>query len=365
MTWVKITASGGTANVCILTSIVMTETLGGGQAAVGGTEGWSSGTDYSGSSFFPGTGYWNSNVEPTQSIWYHFATPVNIVEVRAKPLAGYESYAGTSWTIYFSDDGTNWTAAGTFSGLVWSTGVEKSFPLTLPAPVITSPATADGQLTVPFVYQITASNLPTSFGATNLPAALSINTSTGLISGTPTVKETRTIGLSATNGNGTGTANLTLTVGDAPVQTYSKHAAMLMNFKAVAHLQARSLRFSPDYATKLYRNPLVAGNRSAWTASMWVKKCSSGYAQQLLSAGGSVGTTIYFDSSDRLVVQLGSGFDSLGTITTTAVYRDPTGWYHVVVAVDTMQATPSDRVKLYVNMDQVTDFATASYPNQA
>ncbi len=40
-----------------------------------------------------------------------------------------------------------------------------------------------GQL---FSYQITANNGPTSFTATNLPPGLTINASTGLISGIPT-----------------------------------------------------------------------------------------------------------------------------------------------------------------------------------
>src|SRR5207253_5678203 len=45
-----------------------------------------------------------------------------------------------------------------------------------------------------------------------LPAGLTVNTSTGLISGTPTTAGTYSITLSATNGNGTGTATLTLTI---------------------------------------------------------------------------------------------------------------------------------------------------------
>jgi hypothetical protein len=35
--------------------------------------------------------------------------------------------------------------------------------------------------------------------------------------------------------------------------------------------------------------------------------------------------------------------------TSTPVYRDPTAWYHIVVAVDVTQATASNRLKLYVN----------------
>jgi len=41
---------------------------------------------------------------------------------------------------------------------------------------------------------------------------------------------------------------------------------------------------------------------------------------------------------------------------TTSVYRDPSAWYHIVLSVDTTQATPA--VNLYVNGVQVTAFST-------
>jgi hypothetical protein len=50
-------------------------------------------------------------------------------------------------------------------------------------------------------------------------------------------------------------------------------------------------------------------------------------------------------------------------LVTTPVYRDVSAWYHVVVAVDTTQATSSNRVKLYVNGVQVTSFDNEIYPS--
>ena len=82
----------------------------------------------------------------------------------------------------------------------------------LGSPVITSSGTASGTVGSAFSYQITATNSPTSYAATNLPAGLSVNTGTGLISGTPTTAATSTVTLSATNAGGTGTATLTLTI---------------------------------------------------------------------------------------------------------------------------------------------------------
>src|SRR5205823_9483263 len=118
-------------------------------------------------------------------------------------------------------------AAGTDAGSPYSVTISAtnaggtgSATLTLtinPAkPVITSSLTATGQVGVAFSYLITATNNPTSYNATGLPTGLSVNTATGLISGTPAVGTDAgspyTVTISATNSGGTGSATLTLTI---------------------------------------------------------------------------------------------------------------------------------------------------------
>jgi hypothetical protein len=98
-----------------------------------------------------------------------------------------------------------------------------------PPPVITSSLTASGTVGAAFSYQITASNNPTSFNATGLPAGLSVNTTSGVISGTPTAAGSFSVTISATNAGGTGSATLSLTIGQAqqgaPVITSSLTAS--------------------------------------------------------------------------------------------------------------------------------------------
>jgi len=91
---------------------------------------------------------------------------------------------------------------------------------TLAKPVISSPSAASGAVGQPFSYQVTASNNPTSFGASGLPAGLNVSAATGLISGTPSSAGSFNATVSATNAGGTGTSPLTISIGSAaPVIT--------------------------------------------------------------------------------------------------------------------------------------------------
>ena len=83
-------------------------------------------------------------------------------------------------------------------------------------PSILSAGSSVASQTLPFSYQITANNGPTGFGATGLPTGLSIDPTTGVISGTPTQVGSYSVTISATNGAGTTTAPLTITVTPPP-----------------------------------------------------------------------------------------------------------------------------------------------------
>lgn len=97
------------------------------------------------------------------------------------------------------------------------------------APVISSLTTATGVANANFNYTITASGSPTSYNATGLPAWLSVNTSTGVLSGTPPAPGTFPVTISATNGSGTGSAVLTITVAPDPLAPVVQTGQVITN----------------------------------------------------------------------------------------------------------------------------------------
>ena len=129
---------------------------------------------------------------------------------------------------------------------------------------------------------------------------------------------------------------------------------------------SRSLRFNPADSAYLDRTPATATNRRTWTWSAWIKRSGivnvigdwrlfesrpSGYTIfDITYSAATYPNTLRFIDSGGAIVQ------------TTPLYRDVSAWYHIVLAVDTTQATDSNRVKIYVNGVQVTSFTSSTYP---
>lgn len=83
-------------------------------------------------------------------------------------------------------------------------------------PTITSSTSASGTVGKIFTYSGTANGSPTSWAIANAPSWLTLNTATGILSGTPGAAGTFTFALTARNAAGTSTAaNITLTIAAA------------------------------------------------------------------------------------------------------------------------------------------------------
>jgi len=113
------------------------------------------------------------------------------------------------------------------------------------------------------------------------------------------------------------------------------------------------------------RTPSSAGNRRTYTISQWAKKSTIGAGDMVIfCAGESITDQLNIFFRDVLTIQDETSNVANFTLVTNAVFRDTSAWYHIVYAVDTTQSTASDRVKLYVNGQQITSFSTEDYPTQ-
>ncbi|MBM5802057.1 MAG: hypothetical protein FJ077_14800, partial [Cyanobacteria bacterium K_DeepCast_35m_m2_023] len=133
---------------------------------------------------------------------------------------------------------------------------------------------------------------------------------------------------------------------------------------------SRSLRFNSADSAYLNRTPSAAGNRRIWTWSAWVKRTDIASTDVFLfsaqNGGGyySLWSFIGFNNNQLRFYEEVLAISVTYEVRTTAVFRDPSAWYHFVVAVDTTQATAANRVKMYVNGVEITSFSASSYPSQ-
>ena len=118
-----------------------------------------------------------------------------------------------------------------------------------------------------------------------------------------------------------------------------------------------SLRFNDGSSDYLNRTPSSAGNRKTFTLSFWIKRGVLSSQDHIAYASGY--TEIRFTSGDNTMFRNAGGNFGLSD----AVFRDVSAWYHIVYAIDTTQATESNRIKLYVNGEQstVTTFPTLNF----
>ena len=126
---------------------------------------------------------------------------------------------------------------------------------------------------------------------------------------------------------------------------------------------SRSIRLNSADSAYFSRTPAVAGNRRTWKWSGWVKRSALGVNAALFGRQQS-------DDTNTLDIRFGPGdtlrlanFNSY-LLETTQVFRDTSAWFHLVLALDTTQATANNRARMYVNGVEVTQFGARTNPTQ-
>jgi hypothetical protein len=120
---------------------------------------------------------------------------------------------------------------------------------------------------------------------------------------------------------------------------------------------SRSVRLRSGASAYFNRTPASATNQQKWTWSGWVKRgaLSSSATFDLfdcqIDANNWLSFWIY---QDKIGYDI-SWSTSVNRIflTSSSVYRDPSAWYHMVISVDTTQATAANRILIYINGQSV------------
>jgi len=113
-----------------------------------------------------------------------------------------------------------------------------------------------------------------------------------------------------------------------------------------------SLRFRASASAYLNRTP--ASTPTSWTLSLWVKRGTLGSQQALVYSrqAGTISTGLFFNASD----QLEFNFTTVSVVT-SAVFRDPSAWYHVVTNYN------GTTYNIYVNGNQQTTTGSSTGAN--
>ena len=124
---------------------------------------------------------------------------------------------------------------------------------------------------------------------------------------------------------------------------------------------ARSLRFNSADSASLNRTFGSGGNRRTWTLSAWIKRSAIAFSaeQHIWGVTGTTDATygeMFFGTGDTL--RFAVGYNTTYGITTTRVFRDPSAWYHIVLAFDATQSTAANKIRLYVNGVEETAFSS-------
>ena len=125
----------------------------------------------------------------------------------------------------------------------------------------------------------------------------------------------------------------------------------------------RSLRFNDDDTAYLSRTPSSAGDRKKWTFSAWIKRGVLDNTMRIFGGNGNASHIFFYANNvywDLAPEQSGT---SAANLVTQKKFRDVGAWFHLVCALDTDESTANNRMRIYINGEEVTTFSSRSNPS--
>jgi hypothetical protein len=284
------------------------------------------------------TGDQTISVDSTQSTYRPGGVALNVPSVVLAPRRPVISSSGSascvvntgfSYTITATESAGTYEATGLPAGLTLSGNVISGTPatpgtytITLRAsnangwgdsttltltvgslPEITSALTASGTVGSAFSYSIAASNSPTSYSASGLPSGLSIDSSTGRISGTPDSAGTANVTINAENAVGSGSATLVITIAANPnaAPTISSQPSGQTVDEGATVTFSVNASGATSYQWRKDGSPIAGATRSSYTVSGATTSDAGVYTVVVSNAAQSVTS-----SGATLVVRAGT-----------------------------------------------------------
>jgi len=127
------------------------------------------------------------------------------------------------------------------------------------------------------------------------------------------------------------------------------------------------LRFEDGDSPKLSRTPTSAGNQKTWTWSGWIRRGNIGSEQTFFMAYKGINdyVAMQFDSDDTFNITYKNVSQTGGSLSsqtrrkiTSAVFRDVSAWYNIVVKFD----AANTNCDIYINGEEITDFSVNEEP---
>ena len=123
---------------------------------------------------------------------------------------------------------------------------------------------------------------------------------------------------------------------------------------------SNSLRFNSASSSYLSFTTSTPTSQRIATWSFWMKKAND--ATQVIFGSSGDYMEIYNESDGELWFYMSDSNSDF--LKSTALHRDQSAWYHIVMVLDTTQGTEANRAKTFVNGTQLTDFISENYPSQ-
>ena len=126
----------------------------------------------------------------------------------------------------------------------------------------------------------------------------------------------------------------------------------------------RSLRFNDDDTAYLDRTFGSGGNVKKWTFSAWIKR--SNLVQGRIFGGNANAAHIRYQSNSNILFwdMTPTGQSNVtAQLKLAAKHRDLGAWFHLVCALDTDESTADNRMRMYVNGSEITDFESRTNPS--